>query len=210
LQPARRELVFQVDQPGTCNAVATWFELDLLGDGRHCVTTSPHTYVAAAVCAASAGSSDAATQRRPQAAALGAGAVPVYATSWRQAVHPMPHECRVRKGEALMVAASHDSYGVSFGYTGDHTAAAAGVGAGGGSIGAAQEQSGAPYLHRDSAWAQRLAQVRALEAGLGRQAAQQPRRHAAVVRAVTALAAQPVSLEADAAQAVAMCARMML
>ncbi|KAI8466876.1 MAG: hypothetical protein J3K34DRAFT_460671 [Monoraphidium minutum] len=209
LAPAAVNLAFAAAAAGACNALATWLELDLTGDGSVRLTTSPY--------ATSGGDERAA-----------GGAAPVYAPSWQQAVHPLlggPR--RVAAGDAIRIAACHDTYSLSFAFAaqpGPDGQPQPAAGSGGGGSGGGQRASaaagpqgpgsegggGAAADDADAVWAARHAEVRALQAALGRQAAQQPQRHRAVVRAALALAARPAAARADAAQAAALCAQMMM
>ncbi|GBF95770.1 hypothetical protein Rsub_08206 [Raphidocelis subcapitata] len=190
LGPATEPLRFVATSGGVCNAVAFWFDLDLLGDGACTLTTDPFA-------AAPAG------RRAPDGG--GSGAQPVYAPSWRQAVHPLPAERAVRRGDALALTAGHDTYSISFAWDGS------GCGDGSaGSVGGDEGAVGARAAASDPAWAGLAAEVAALQGALSRQAAQAPARHRGVARAAIEAAARPVAAGADARHAVELCARIMV
>lgn len=202
MAPQTRALSFVADAAGECNAVASWFELDLTADGGARLTTSPY----AAAAADPIGEAPAGTPAAGAAPACAGRAA--YAASWQQAVHPLPGARRVERGGALDLIASHDTYSISFGYSGPAPGGAAGDASPCASVeGSGADEAGAAA---DAVWAARCAEVRALQGHLARQAAQAPHRHRCVVRAVLALAAAPASGGADAAQAAALCARMMM
>ncbi len=192
---ARAELVFPAGGGGhECNAVASWFELDLTGDGSVRLTTSPY-----------------AAHSNNGAAAAAAAAAPAYAPSWQQAVHPLPPRAG-RAGDRLAVSASHDTYSIRFGWrdtTGGAPSATADA-TGATDAGGQQEAPAASGAAADPAWAQLRGEVSALQAALQKQAAQQPQRHRGVVAAALELAARPVGGGADPGQAVRLCASLMM
>jgi hypothetical protein len=198
LAPSARDLAFPVTAAGACNAVASWFELDLLGDGSLRLTTSPYAGAAAAAAGPAGGG--------------GSGGA-AYAPSWRQAVHPLLPARGLEAGGTLAVRASHDSYSLRFEATPEPAApavtaspavASAEPAGGGGST--AQSVAGAAA----AAWEAAAAEARALQAQLARQAAQRPGAHRRVARAALELAAAPAAGGADARQAVALAAAVMM
>lgn len=212
--PASKSLSATVNVDGCCNAIASWFELDLAGDGSVCLTTSPYHSMEAAAAPHSS-----------------------YAGSWLQAVHPVAAARKLQVGQQLVMTASHDTYSIKFDLASPQAPAAAGHGSwstrgnaaagatsgGGGAnagsveVGACREGGSARggggeegLQQFDDVWLARFEEVQVLQAQLGRQAAQQPQRHRAVVQAALALAARPVTGGADGRQAVGLLANMMM
>lgn len=228
LAGAEAALDFTADAAGACNAVAAWFELDLLGDGSITLTTSPHAIAALGapprVPGRAPGRHDGGLDERGggggtgKGGGRGQGGLHECAPSFRQAVHPLGAPRPVARGERLRLVARHDSYAVSFAWRHDGEGAPQGAGdssaaTSGGSPGLAGSGNTAPLpagVPGDAAWAELVSRVSGVQRELARIAAQQPARHRVVVAAALRLAAAPRSGGADAQHAAELAASMFM